>query len=66
MGLEGSTKAELDLEKTRVREKTPEVPTSSEPTGSEEEGPATLRCVSASAGAASCTSTLMILQSIRC
>ena len=69
MGLEGSTRAELDSKRTGVREKTPEVLTSSKPTGSEEEASATLGCVSAGvgvcAGVASCTSTLMIFQSIR-
>ena len=69
MGSEGSTRAELDLEKTGVREKTAEVPTSLEPAGSEEKGSTTLGCASAGVGvgvgAASCTTTLMVLQSIR-
>ena len=38
MGSEGSTGAKLDLEKTGVRAKTPEVLTSSELVGSDEEG----------------------------
>ena len=49
MGSEGSTEAELVSEKTGVREKTPKVPASSKPVGSEEEGPATLGCASACA-----------------
>ena len=73
MGSKGSTGAELDSEKTGVREKTPEVPTSSKPAGSGEEGLATLGCASAGAGvcagagvgAASCVATLMTLRSIR-
>ena len=69
-GLERSTGAELDSERTRVREKTLEVPTSSEPAGSEEEGSATLGCASTSAGvgvgAASCATMLLIFRSIRC
>ena len=73
MGSEGSTEAELGSERTGVREKTPEVPTSSKSAGLEEEGSATLGCVSAGAGAcagvnvgaASCATTLMIFQSIR-
>ena len=69
MGSEGSTGAELDSEKTGVREKTPEVPTSLKPVGSEEEGLATLRYASADAGVgvgvASCASTLMTFRSIR-
>ena len=70
MGSEGSTEAELDSERTGVREKTPEVPTSSKPIGLEEEGSATLGRASAGAGvgvgAASCVTTLMIFRSIRC
>ena len=58
MGSKGFIGAELNLKKTGVREKTPEVPTSLKLAGSEEEGPATLGCVSAGAGvrvgAASC------------
>ena len=54
MGSEGSTRAELDIEKTRVREKTPEVLTSSKPAGSKEKGPATLGCASAGAGVCRC------------
>ena len=65
MGSKGSTRVELDSKKTGVRAKTAEVPTSSKPAGSEEEGSTTLSCASASAsvcpGVASCTSTLMIL-----
>ena len=51
MGSKGSIGAELDSEKTGVREKTPEVPTSSVPAGPEEEGPATLGCACAGVGA---------------
>ena len=69
MGPEGSTGAELDAERTGVGAKTPEVPTSSKPTGSEEEGPATLGCACAGAsvcaGVASYGSTLMTFRSIR-
>ena len=73
MGLEGPTTVELDLERTRVREKTPEVPTSLTPIGSKEEGSATLRCASAGVGAcagvgvgaASYAIMLMIFRSIR-
>ena len=39
MGSEESTGAELNSEKTGVREKTPKVPTSLKSAGSEEEGP---------------------------
>ena len=64
MGSKGSTGAELELEKTGVRVKTPEVLTSSKPAGSEEEGSATLSCASAGAGVcvgvASYASMLMI------
>ena len=70
MGLEGSIEAELDSEKTGVREKTPKVPTSSKLASSEEEGPATLGCASASAGVcasvASCMSMLIIFRLIKC
>ena len=75
MGSEGSIGAELDSERTRMREKTPEVPASSEPAGSGEEGPTMLGCASVSAGAcacvgvcacvASCATTLMTFRSIR-
>ena len=69
MGSKGSTEAELDSERIGVRAKTPEVPTSSKPTGSEEEESATLCCASAGAGVCvgvvSCVSTLMIFRSIR-
>ena len=69
MGSEGSTKAEVDSKRTGVREKIPEVSTSSKPTGSEEEGSATLGCVSVGAGvgvgAASCATMLMIFRSIK-
>ena len=73
MGSEGSTRAELDSEKTRVREKTPKVQASLKPAGSKEEGPATLSCASAGASAcagvgvcaASYATTLMTLRSIR-
>ena len=73
MGMEGPTGAELDSEKTGVREKTSEVPTSSKSAGSKEEGPATLRCACASAavcagvsvGVASRATRLMVFRSIR-
>ena len=73
MGSKGSTGVELNSEKTGVREKTPEVPTSSKPARSEEKELATLRCASAGAsacagvgvGAGSCAATLKTLQSIR-
>ena len=73
MGSEGSTGVELNLERTGVREKTPEVPASSKPAGSDEDGLTTLGCASAGAsasagvgvGAISCTTTLMIFLSIR-
>ena len=70
MGSKGSTGTELDAEKTRVREKTPEVSTSSKPAGPEEGGSATLRCASGGArvcaSVASYASTLMIFRSIKC
>ena len=66
MGSEGSTGVELDLEKSGVD---PEVPTTVKPVGSEEEGSTTLGCASAGAGVCAsvgyCSSTLMILRSIR-
>ena len=73
MESKGSTGVELDSERIGVREKTPKVSTSSKPAGSDEEGSATLGCVSVATGAsagvgvgaASCATTLMILQSIR-
>ena len=65
MESEGSIRAKLDSGKTGVREKTPEILTSSKPAGSKEEVLATLGCASAGAGVASCASTLMIFRSIR-
>ena len=69
MGSEGSTGAELDSGRIGVRETTHKVLTSSELTGSDEEGSATLGCASAGAGisvgATSYTTMLMIFRSIR-
>ena len=51
MGSEGSTRVELDSERTWVREKTPEILTSLEPVGSSEEGLAMLGCANVGVGA---------------
>ena len=73
MGSEGSTRAELDSGKTGVREKTPEVSTSSEPAGLDEEGSTALGCAcvgvgaraGVSVGAASRAMMLMVFRLIR-